>query len=251
MSRVTKKDVVIFLSSVLVGLGTGYYFEHRSRQGAIDDAVEIAVATASADAQETLLEEFRKSAPDRLLKEFPVVFDSVSRNAFNAGKLECQEEAEDVDLIALENEAYQRGRRENCDEKYEAGLVEGQRLQLARQSTFELAQRDWDNYARAVSKLAEIASEAQRSPADQEIRNALTAQAISIGAISGDLETAYDQQSSSFNSIMEDLRRAVEARNYPRIRELSIAAEGALGAKGERFLGAHRAARDAFEQLAN
>lgn len=269
--------VTLVLGAALGALPSWFISAHYAsdaEEKRIAAAIENASAAAAANAREIALKDFESTAPDRLMEMFPSVFEQVERNARDAGFLEGRNE-----VVVTQNEQIrEEGKREGFEEGYKKGKLEGEEIgfsngrqagydsgystgfdegqlngrnqQIALEGRFEAAQRNWANYERLVAELGEAARRLEQDPNNEELLTAFTSLAIAVARVSEDLQDAHSDQSAAFNSIMTELRRAVEVRNLPRMRETSRAIQDTLETKRELFLEGTRNALETFGELA-
>lgn len=253
----TPKDWIIGVVFLLFGLIGGYfmtaYFESKERAIAFEKAVSEATLRGNIDGFSAAQLEFERTAPEKLEEKYPTVFQSMREDAREAGRLAGIEEGRKALELELRSQRfgpdYDEGYRVGSQEGYSRGYAEASREGNAAVDRLDAASRDWQAYANAIQSLAAYAQSLGDAPGNREIEDSFIAQAIALTSIAAELKDAHQQQATAFNSIMDDLARALEARNIARMREIARSLAVSSGAKGERFLENEKRVLEAFNKL--
>lgn len=273
----SKSSIFLSIVTLIFGLVGGWftsaYFASEAKQKEIADAVEEARRTAIGEGREQALKDFESTAPDRLIEMFPEVFELARKDAREAGFAQGKQEAVEIRTeqirreghddgydqgfsegkIEGEKNGFARAEEQGFNDGYSVGYAAGDRDARNRQIDLEArlaaAEKDWSAYEALVRQLGEAARLLDEEPENQELISRFTSLARAVEKIAEELQTAHIDQASSFNSLMEDLRNALEVRNFPRMRETSRAIQNTLETKRELYLFGKKRALETFSEL--
>jgi flagellar biosynthesis/type III secretory pathway protein FliH len=231
------------------GWYTSAYFAGEEKKKEIAEAVEAARVKAIGEGREKALDDFMATAPDRLIEMFPEVFKQARKDAREAGFAEGQQKNVDFQSKQIRREGYDEGYDNGYGDGYAAGDRDARNRQIDIDSRLEAAEKDWSGYEQLIHELGDAARQLEEEPDNQDLIESFTALAMAAEQAANQLETAHNEQAKSFNSLMEDLRRAVGVRNIPKMRETSRAIQNTLRIKREQFLFGKKRALETFGNL--
>lgn len=247
---VSAKEITLNTIFCVIGLIGGYFisahFESKERTEIVAQAEEQARVEGHSRGYEEAITEFNRTAPQKLEERFPRVFESMRKDARDAGVLEGIE----IGKAQGDSEKYYKG----FEEGKTAGLSEASKGQetidnletldlLSRQ---EAAQDDWLAYEKLVGSLAALAGALEDAGKNSEIESGMIANALSVIDTADTLREANEEQAKSFNSLIEVLREAVNSRNLPRIREAAKALDQSMTIKKQQYLSGVKSELEAF-----
>lgn len=255
----SKSSVALSILTLVLGLAGGWYtasyFASEKMEARVAEAEVEAREKGLSDGAASAEREFQKTSDDRLIEMFPTVFDAIRKSSYNEGVSDGQEKAVQVETERIKKEGYEGGYQLGFSEGrkvgYSDGITEGRNRQLTSSEWLEAAQKNWLQYSKLIFQLANSASVLADKPGNSELESQLFSQALAASQVASDLQLANEEQAAAFNSLMTELRSAVEARNLPRIRELAIAISDTMESKGQRFIEAKKLEIETFSSLSN
>jgi flagellar biosynthesis/type III secretory pathway protein FliH len=146
-------------------------------------------------------------------------------------------------------EGYARGREDGFSAGETKGYSDGYGQATVDFSLQMHAEQNWEIYESYVSRLAKIADDLNGSRGDAELQSLLRSEALVLVESAQSLQEAYLEQSASFNSLVNSLNDALEANNFPRLREIARALERSMDTKRLNFLQANQNIEAAFISL--
>jgi hypothetical protein len=241
-------SIALFLGGV-IGFLTTSYFESATHKAELEREIATAIARGSAQGAEAARSEFLSTAPDRLFALFPSVYDDVRNLAFDAGVADGLQKGREEGLALCGEESYAEGFAEgqrqgasaankSCEER---GLSERRDL-VGRMDEYV---DDWNNYERLANDLGLMAEKVK----NEEDIVELLAQAEALANIAITLKLAYAEQSSSFNSIVDQIKSALASDDVDSILRLAPALRESMSSKRDRFLTNKKTELEAFYSI--
>ena len=159
--------------------------------------------------------------------------------------------------------AIQQARELGLAEGQKAGLAEGQKAGFeagqkagrdvaVKELSFQFyAERNWRAYVQRVSLVAASADRLDAQPGNDKLQRQLMFEAGSLVSAADALRAAYEEQGKAFNSIMDDLKAAVAAKDFQAMRVHARSLRATLETKGALFLQANSTVIRVFDDLSN
>jgi flagellar biosynthesis/type III secretory pathway protein FliH len=245
----TRHSVVSLALGGMFGFGTSYFFYDLEKSGAVETAREqgrlAGHAKGMSDAEKANEINKPKWIEDRYPQALQLAKESGRADGLERGRREGRTEGQRDGFAEGDRAGFSRGREAGHSEGYRAGHDEGRR-----QSTLQRhAEVNWQNYSIMVGEAAKRADSLESRPGDKDLERKLRDEARSLVKAAEDLRSAHAAQASAFNSIMDDLKAALEAQDLPAVRAHLKALQRNLKIKGDLFLQASQRIAAAFESL--
>jgi len=227
------KDIVFLVIGLIGGGLIGWSTSAHFASAAKFEEVKLALAEARdqglAQGAKEAQKQFDSMKEDELKSAFPSVFEQIANSSEAVG--------------------YSEGYEAGTIKGYEKGIAEGRTAAVDAIGRFEAATRDWGNYQGLVEAVAELARQLEGNVGDAGLESQMVAWATALVEAAKVLKSSHLAQAESFNSITDQLARAVESRNFPEIRRLSIALSEAMPIKEANYLQNEKLKLQEFEGL--
>lgn len=260
---------VLTIIAIIVSIVVGWYFYDKGKSAAVAEAVEAGRQQGYQAGEASAYSAFEANIDKYIEKRHPGALKRERDLGFLEGKEAGRKEGKELgykDGFAdgketAQTEHYERGKAEGIilgrEQGYEAGYEAGTSdgfddgyEQARGDYTLQRhAENNWQIYEEAVIRLAAWADKLEETKGDDELQAQVRSEARALVDSAFQLQISYRQQAASFNSIIDDINDALNANNFPQLRENARALRSTLEIKRANFLQANQDVSQALEKL--